>query len=195
MIEKMMTDLVFFVSIISVFVSSFGIATQATLYPKSPGNLNLVKGIINKAYWPIYGDMKIFDDLDNENCANNPEGCPEPTGVIFSYIALMIYMAIANLLLINLLIAMFRYFFVFFYRYFEFSFFLLLLSTTFERIEENTDIIWRFQRYSLIYEYKHLPILPPPLIIIPHFFSLIKTIFKRISRKSYGIETIFIDYV
>jgi transient receptor potential cation channel subfamily M protein 2 len=116
MIEKMMTDLVFFVSIISVFVSSFGIATQATLYPKSPGNLNLVKGIINKAYWPIYGDMKIFDDLDNENCANNPEGCPEPTGVIFSYIALMIYMAIANLLLINLLIAMFRYFFVFFYR-------------------------------------------------------------------------------
>ena len=109
MIEKMMTDLVFFVTVISVFVSSFGIATHATLYPKSPNNLNLAKGIINKAYWPIYGDMKIFEDLDNQNCENNPEGCPEPTGIVFSYVALMFYMAIANLLLINLLIAMFRY--------------------------------------------------------------------------------------
>jgi hypothetical protein len=55
--------------------------------------------------------MKIFDDFDKENCAANSENheCPQRSGIAFSYIALMIYMIIANVLLLNLLIAMFRY--------------------------------------------------------------------------------------
>ena len=51
--------------------------------------------------------MKILDELD----ACTPDEhtkCPETSGVAFSFIALMIYMVIANVLLINLLIAMFR---------------------------------------------------------------------------------------
>ena len=103
-----MRDLACFVGIMTVFVSSFGITTHATLYPNIPFNNNLIKNIINKAYWPIYGDMKIFDELENDNCAESSLGCPESSGIVFSYIALMIYMAFANLLLINLLIAMFR---------------------------------------------------------------------------------------
>lgn len=80
------------------------------MYPNSKLNINLVKSIIDKAYWPIYGEMKIYDnDLANENCSSNElNPCPESAGVAFSYIALMIYMVIANVLLINLLIAMFR---------------------------------------------------------------------------------------
>ena len=64
---------------------------------------------MNKAYWPIYGEMKIFDqDFENDDCSSSEQGCPENSGVVFSYISLMIYMLIANVLLINLLIAMFR---------------------------------------------------------------------------------------
>jgi hypothetical protein len=102
-------DLVFFVSIIAIFVCAFGITTQATLYPNSKFTFSLIKNIINKAYWPIYGEMKIFDeDLENDDCKSSEQGCPENAGVVFSYILLMFYMLIANVLLINLLIAMFR---------------------------------------------------------------------------------------
>lgn len=54
--------------------------------------------------------MKILDELDD--CVYDPSindtTCPENSGVVFSYTALMLYMVIANILLVNLLIAMFR---------------------------------------------------------------------------------------
>ncbi len=100
--------MVFFIFIIGILVSSFGIITQATLYPKSTLSYNLIKNIIHKGYWPIYGEMKIFDDFEKENCNENQGSCTQSIGVEFSYIALMIYMLIANFLVIDLLIAMFR---------------------------------------------------------------------------------------
>ena len=99
----------FFVSIIVIFIFAFGITTQASLYPNSVSvSWDMIKSIINNGYWPIYGEMKIFDEFEKVNCSNSTEECPESSGLGFSYIALMIYMLIANVLLINLLIAMFR---------------------------------------------------------------------------------------
>jgi transient receptor potential cation channel subfamily M protein 3 len=96
-------------SIIAVFVCSFGVTAQATLYPNNNLTLGLLRKVINKAYWPIFGEMRILEvDLYDDECEDSDEGCPDFTGVIFSYIMLMIYMIIANVLLINLLIAMFR---------------------------------------------------------------------------------------
>jgi transient receptor potential cation channel subfamily M protein 3 len=97
----------FFISIIAIFVSAFGVTTQATLYPGNELSFDLLRSILDKAYWPIYGEMKLLDEI--ENCPNeNNKDCPDTTGIAFSFIALMVYMVIANVLLINLLIAMFR---------------------------------------------------------------------------------------
>ena len=82
---------------------------KATLQPKNQLNIVLLKNIVDKAYWPIYGDMRVLEEVNNpsENCST--EGtCPEPIAIFFTYIALMIYMVLANVLLLNLLIAMFR---------------------------------------------------------------------------------------
>jgi hypothetical protein len=103
----------FFISIIAIFVCAFGVTTQATLYPGNSLNFELFKSILDKAYWPIYGEMKILDELDQCSSTNMhlmPPGhkCPETSGIAFSFIALMVYMVLANILLINLLIAMFR---------------------------------------------------------------------------------------
>jgi hypothetical protein len=51
--------------------------------------------------------MRILEELDSCTESEHLNKC-EPSGIAFSYIALMIYMVIANVLLINLLIAMFR---------------------------------------------------------------------------------------
>lgn len=106
MIKKMFYDLLFFVTIITIFIILFGVVTQATMFPKQTFDLNLLETMFTRAYWPIMGDMsillKIFD-----GCEEN-FNCPEKSGVHFSYIASVIYMLIANILLINLLIATFR---------------------------------------------------------------------------------------
>jgi hypothetical protein len=100
----------FFISILAVFVCAFGVTTQATLYPGNSLGYDLFTSLINKAYWPIYGEMKILDDdIEGSACKDDPSKCPRQSGVVYSYIALMFYMIIANVLLLNLLIAMFRY--------------------------------------------------------------------------------------
>ncbi len=78
---------------------------KATLYPKNKFDLNLIRKMLDKAYWPLYGQMNILDEI---NCSGNEGECPEESGIFFSYIALMVYMVWANVLLLNLLIAMFR---------------------------------------------------------------------------------------
>jgi hypothetical protein len=74
--------------------------------------MSLIKNLIDKAYWPLYGEMKILDEIDPEETCQildlKGQPCPEKSGIIFSYIGLMLYMIIVNVLLLNLLIAMFR---------------------------------------------------------------------------------------
>lgn len=169
----------FFISIIAIFICAFGVTTQATLYPgRNKLNFDLVKAILDKAYWPIYGEMRILDEIDRCSAAqrsaaaanqsefgegtmmsSDDEPCPEKSGIAFSFIALMVYMVIANVLLINLLIAMF--------------------SSTFQDVQENTDQIWKFQRYRLVFEYYDSPILPPPLNFVAYFVALVHYLRQR----------------
>ncbi len=66
--------------------------------------------MIDKAYWPLYGEITILEEIFNtkKECSRTDGECPEESGMYFSYIALMVYMVFANVLLLNLLIAMFR---------------------------------------------------------------------------------------
>lgn len=129
MIKRMIKDLVFFLAIVAVFLCAFGITTEgwpfkldklkhqtflidfyiATLNKASQPSVNLFKQIINKAYWPIFGTIKVLDDFDSiDFSCTDGKDCPEMLGVIYSYVMLMVYVIIGNVLLINLLIAMFR---------------------------------------------------------------------------------------
>ena len=79
-------------------------------------------------------------------------------------------MKIVSILLVTLLIAMFRqkcddsnrtvgkYFF-------------FLFSNVFDRLQTDTDRIWKFQRYSLVCEYLSRPSLPPPFILFAHLWQ------------------------
>jgi hypothetical protein len=77
-------------------------------------------------------------------------------------------MAMVSILLVNLLIAMFRY---------EKNIIakkqlIVFISNTFDRLQNDTDRIWKFQRYSLVCEYLSRPSLPPPFIIFSHAWRL-----------------------
>jgi hypothetical protein len=88
------------------------------MYPGSELNLDLIRTLIQKAYCPIYGDMRILEEidlLDDDKCLSGSvngtsldKSCPQTSGSYFSLILLVVYVVIANVLLLNLLIAMFR---------------------------------------------------------------------------------------
>lgn len=88
----------------------------------------MTKKIIDLAYWPIFGEIDPVEEMIDKKCEyfkiqnttsfvearNEDESseCGDPSGIYFAYIALIIYIILANVLLINLLIAMFRYFLI-----------------------------------------------------------------------------------
>lgn len=56
------------------------------------------------------------------------------------------------------------------------SFFLHFFSFTFQEVQDNTDRIWKFQRYELIKEYHSRPAAPPPFILLSHLYLFIRNI-------------------
>lgn len=83
---------------------------HSIIHPKDNFDLKTFISVLNVAYWPIYGELGILELINNENCGEDgkPECLDESTSIV-GFILLMIYMIIASVLLLNLLIAVFRY--------------------------------------------------------------------------------------
>lgn len=107
MIRKMLKDLVFFVTIIAIFICSYGITAQASMFPNSKPGINLIRELLDFSYWTIYGDIT-FKGALTMSLKGCQKDCPTKSGLAFTYVTTIIYMVTANILLINLLIAMFR---------------------------------------------------------------------------------------
>ncbi|XP_033625076.1 transient receptor potential cation channel subfamily M member-like 2 isoform X2 [Asterias rubens] len=166
MIQRMMIDLSFFLCILFVFMLAYGIASQAILNPNSTSFGDIFFGVVYKSYFQIFGELFLEDIAGTVGCygANATEAAAMGTipcvgtstvGVIL----LAVHMMMSNVLLLNLLIAMFSY--------------------TFSAIQENTDVYWRFQRYDLVQEYFTRPPFVPPFIIISHVFLVGRFIIQK----------------
>ncbi|XP_052271856.1 transient receptor potential cation channel subfamily M member-like 2 [Dreissena polymorpha] len=115
MLGKMIIDLIVFVRVFLIFVLSFGIMYTANLFPNSRLSLQLLKRIFYVPYWQIYGENFLeFLEGDDNGCTRNESvwrdtgdmRCPE-SNVLVPVLG-GLYMFLTNILLINLLIAMFR---------------------------------------------------------------------------------------
>uniref|UniRef100_K1QLP0 Transient receptor potential cation channel subfamily M member 8 n=1 Tax=Magallana gigas TaxID=29159 RepID=K1QLP0_MAGGI len=166
MIRRMMIDLVFFLIILMVFVLSYSISTYAIMFPNSVLRVSLIRQILRKGYWTLYGELFLEEyEAGGEDCTYNatiyatyPERrCPEERGV--ATLLMAVYVLFANVLLLNILIAMF--------------------SNTFQKVQENTDRLWHYMRCSLIYEFYNKPFLPAPLSLPIYIILMIKWVLNR----------------
>ncbi|UJR23579.1 hypothetical protein I4U23_026567 [Adineta vaga] len=132
----LLTDMFTFFSIFFVFTSAYGVASFALLKSRQLSlDLTIFRKIFHQAYWHVFGQINDLDDVKDNF---------ELTGWT-AYTLLAFYMAIVNILLVNLLVAMF--------------------SNTFNRMFVKMDTLWKFSRYHVIKEYSMLSSLPPPLNI------------------------------
>uniref|UniRef100_A0A8D2QNS6 Transient receptor potential cation channel subfamily M member 2 n=1 Tax=Zosterops lateralis melanops TaxID=1220523 RepID=A0A8D2QNS6_ZOSLA len=152
-VKRMMKDVFFFLFLLAVWVVSFGVAKQAILIHNEERVEWLFRGVVYHSYLTIFGQIPSYIDgkghCDKTNADNKKPIFPEWLTVIL----LCLYLLFTNILLLNLLIAMFNY--------------------TFQQVQEHTDQIWKFQRHDLIEEYHGRPPAPPPLILLNHLQLLV----------------------
>lgn len=58
----------------------------------------------------------------------------------------------------------------------------MIKSNTFDRLQSDTDSIWKFQRYSLVCRYLTRPLVPAPLIFISHIWRITNYVCSRIFK-------------
>ncbi|XP_015281869.1 PREDICTED: transient receptor potential cation channel subfamily M member 8 [Gekko japonicus] len=89
-------------------------------------------------------------ELDSNNRPRFPEWVTIPLGCI--------YMLSTNILLVNLLIAMFGY--------------------TVGSVQENNDQVWKFQRYFLVQEYCSRLTIPFPFVIFAYIYMVLRKLLR-----------------
>ncbi|MBN3316044.1 TRPM4 protein, partial [Atractosteus spatula] len=171
-VGKMMKDIFFFLFFLGVWLMAYGVANQALLYPYEPRPEWIMRRVFYRPYLHIFGQIPL-EDIDaakmsgEGNCSYDAEeihmGLEPCTNTYANWlviILLVVYLLVTNILLLNLLIAMFSY--------------------TFSKVQGNSDIYWKFQRYNLIVEYHNRPALAPPFILLSHINLLIKRNIRKV---------------
>lgn len=177
--KRMMKDVFFFLFLLAVWVVSFGVAKQAILIHNESRVDWIFRGVVYQSYLTIFGEIPAYIDGVNfslDHCSPNGTDpykpkCPESDATRqapafpqwLTVILLCLYLLFANILLLNLLIAMFNY--------------------TFQQVQEHTDQIWKFQRHDLIEEYHSRPPAPPPFILLSHLHLCIRRVVLKIPAK------------
>ncbi|XDV13088.1 hypothetical protein PO909_001584 [Leuciscus waleckii] len=170
-VGKMVKDVFFFLFFLGVWLMAYGVANQALLYSYDTRPDWIIRRVFYRPYMHIYGQIPL-DEIDadkrhEKQCTNNvtlihdgAEPCPQSDANWLVLILLSVYLLVTNILLVNLLIAMFSY--------------------TFNKVQEHSDVHWKFQRYNLIVEYHSRPCLSPPFIIISHLHIFVKRVIQRL---------------
>ncbi|KAM8927781.1 transient receptor potential cation channel subfamily M member 4 [Pelodytes ibericus] len=174
-VRKMMKDVFFFLFFLGVWLIAYGVATEGLLHPNDKRLTWIFRRVFYRPYLQIFGQIPL-DEIDAakispSNCTDDPlailmEDAIPCTNIYANWLVillLVVFLLVANILLLNLLIAMFSY--------------------TFSKVQGNSDIYWKFQRYNLIVEYHNRPALAPPFIIISHIHTFIKRKIRKVASQ------------
>uniref|UniRef100_A0A673TY03 Transient receptor potential cation channel subfamily M member 8 n=1 Tax=Suricata suricatta TaxID=37032 RepID=A0A673TY03_SURSU len=171
MLQRMLIDVFFFLFLFAVWMVAFGVARQGILRQNEHRWRWIFRSVIYEPYLAMFGqvpsdvDGTTYDfshctftgneskplcvELDEHNLPRFPEWVTIPL--------VCIYMLSTNILLVNLLVAMFGY--------------------TVGTVQENNDQVWKFQRYFLVQEYCNRLNIPFPFVVFAYFYMVVKKCF------------------
>ncbi|XP_061188847.1 transient receptor potential cation channel subfamily M member-like 2 [Saccostrea echinata] len=168
MIASMAKDLLYFVIILMLFVVSYAVAAYSIMYPRSELSFDLLLNVMRLGYWNLYGELLLEDiEVEEPDCSFNETvynagtlpRCAVKHRKIIGLVMMGIYLIFANVMLLNILIAMF--------------------TDTYQRIQEKRDHKWNYERYALVREFRRYPVIPMPLGVPLFLFYLVKGIYNK----------------
>lgn len=166
MIGKMVIDMLYFVVLLLVILMCYGVARHAVLYPHEEASWNLITEIFYLPYFMLYGE--VFLNHIKPKCGDGPDLKPCGLATWINPLIMSVYLLISNILLVNLLIAVFNNIFV--------------------EVNAISQQVWKSNRFQVVMEYEQKPILPPPLIIFSHIYLLFKYYIHRWKGKPKGLD-------
>ncbi|TKR93887.1 hypothetical protein L596_008261 [Steinernema carpocapsae] len=179
MAGKMVLNMVYIVTLLVVTLLAFGLPRQSITYPDEEWHWMLVRNVFYKPYFMLYGEVyadeidtcgdEAWDKhLENGSRIDDVETQPCVPGYWVPPSLMVIFLLIANLLLIAILMATF--------------------NNIFEQTTKIAGHIWLFQRYRQVMEYEGTPFIPPPLTPMYHIWMIFKYIryHNRCCQKKIG---------
>ncbi|XP_042218269.1 transient receptor potential cation channel trpm-like [Homarus americanus] len=173
MMGKMIKNMAYFVVLLLVVLMAFGVCRQSILFPNEEPHWRLARHIFYQPYFMLYGEV-FAGDIDPD-CGGEGE-IPCHPGRWITPTVMSMYLLVANILLINLLIAVF--------------------NNIFTSVNAISRQVWMFQRFQVVMEFEGKPVFPPPLIILSHIHRVIKYCFRRWKGKPFLYDNglkIFLD--
>ncbi|XP_068222859.1 transient receptor potential cation channel subfamily M member 4-like [Palaemon carinicauda] len=192
--NRMIKEVLVFLGLLVIFVLGYGIASQGLQHPsRRIPSLNIssigmiFEDVLLTPYWQMYGEL-LLDEvegndkdlchqgsctldascrLENNTCTTTRANCVCESAADYSWVVsvlLFFYLIIGNIMLLNLLIAIFTY--------------------VFDEVQENSMELWKFEMYRLIREFDLKPGLVHPFVIFEYTWRLCKKIWKLTCRKS-----------
>ncbi|KAL3288297.1 hypothetical protein HHI36_002745 [Cryptolaemus montrouzieri] len=162
MMGKMVKNMIYFVVLLLIVLMSFGVTRQAISNPDQEASWSIVRDVFLEPYFMLYGE--VYANKINPPCGPGQEVEVCVPGRWITPLIMSVYLLVANILLINLLIAVF--------------------NNIFNEVNAIAHQVWMFQRFTVVMEYEQKPILPPPFIILSHLYLLC----KYLKRKLAGVE-------
>ncbi|XP_068984465.1 transient receptor potential cation channel trpm isoform X4 [Bombus flavifrons] len=160
MMGKMVKNMTYFVVLLIVVLMSFGVTRQAILNPNAEPKLRIIRDIFMEPYFMLYGE--VYADNIDPDCGDEPGMIPCLPGRWITPTVMSIYLLVANILLINLLIAVF--------------------NNIFNEVNAVAHQVWMFQRFTVVMEYEQKPVLPPPLIVVCHIYLVVKYLLRYVTQ-------------
>ncbi|CAF4600940.1 unnamed protein product [Rotaria sp. Silwood1] len=159
MLKNMLWDLFAFVYMIFIAIAAYAVVSRALIFYKEVSftGRGILSEFFYEPYWFIYGEFSDKDLLDERIKNGTNAGGGGVAEATATHVLLGFHMLFINILLLNLLVAVF--------------------ADSIGKVQANTEFYWRYQRYSFVREYfEYLPLSYSPLIIISHIILIIFTI-------------------
>ena len=187
MMYRMIKNMLYFIVLLLVVLVSFGVCNQSIKYPNEEWHWRLLRHVFYQPYFMLYGEV-YAPDIDPEcnpdctaygECGEAIDGSmmvPCHPGRWVTPVVMTLYLLCANILIINLLIAVF--------------------NNIYQQVNAISHEVWNFQRFSVVMEYEEKPVLPPPLIIFSHLYRFFRTVYRRFTGAHGNLESglkLFLD--
>ena len=164
MVGNMCKDLWYFMLILMVVLVGYGVAMHSILFPHSLLRWGLVREIVHIPYVQIYGEISFEEILVAPNGTDTSDVDSDPG--FRNYLGLILagfYLLFTNILLINLLIAMF--------------------NSSYEKAIDETEYHNAMHMTELLSEYEGKYVIPPPFTLLTYIPRIVCALNKYVATK------------